>query len=176
MFVLVRKDSYTSVGPFDNMETLTEDVVRQCEYMNTLTQQEKEFVMEAAAKIDKNDKPNGNIIPEPVEANEEVWLSGITKRNEITIYPKCIFPMSKGDIFYIEYNDSVSGTFKVGLIDENGEKSEAETTLGQKGDTASIEVNQDGNYYFYMEGFNDDAGWLNTTFKFVVSYEQKLGA
>ena len=176
MFVLVRKDSYTSVGPFDNMETLMEDVARQCEYMNTLTQKEKEFVMEAAATIGENDKPNGNIIPEPVKANEEVWLSGITKKNEMTIYPKCIFPMSKGDIFYIEYNDSVSGTFKVGLTDENGKKSEAETTLGQKGDTASIEVNQDGSYYFYMEGFNDDAGWLNTTFKFIVSYEQKLSA
>ena len=176
MFVLVRKDSYTSVGPFDNMETLMEDVARQCEYMNTLTQKEKEFVMEAAATIGENDKPNGNIIPEPVKANEEIWLSGITKKNEMTIYPKCIFPMSKGDIFYIEYNDSVSGTFKVGLTDENGKKSEAETTLGQKGDTASIEVNQDGSYYFYMEGFNDDAGWLNTTFKFIVSYEQKLGA
>ena len=89
----------------------------------------------------------------------------------MTIYPKCIFPMNKGDIFHIKYNDSVSGTFNVGLIDENGEKSELETTIWQEGDTASIEVEQDGSYYFYVEGFNDDAGWLNTTFKFIVSYE-----
>ena len=171
MFVLVRKDSYTSVGPFDNMETLMEDVARQCKYMKTLTQEEKESVKEAAAKIAGNDESNGNILPESVEANEEVWLSGITKKNEMTIYPKCIFPMSKGDIFYIEYNDSVSGTFKAGLIDENGEKSEAETTIWQKGDTASIKVNQGGSYYFYVEGFNDNAGWFNTTFKFIVSYE-----
>ena len=60
---------------------------------------------------------------------------------------------------------------KVEYIDENGEKLEAETTIWQEGDTASIEVNQDGSYYFYVEGFNDDAGWLNTTFKFIVSYE-----
>ena len=79
--------------------------------------------------------------------------------------------MSKGDIFYIAYNDSVSGTFKVGLINENGEKLEAETTIWQEGDTTSIEVNQDGSYYFYLEGFNDNAGWFNTTFKFIVSYE-----
>ena len=157
MFVLVRKDSYTSVGPFDNMATLMEDVTEQCKYMKNLTEEEKELIIETASGI--------------VEANEEVWLSGITKKNEMTIYPKCIFPMNKGDIFYIKYNDSVSGTFNVGLIDENGEKSEAETTIWQEGDTASIEVKQDGRYYFYVEGFNDAAGWLNTTFKFIVSYE-----
>ena len=55
-FVLVRKDSYTSIGPFDNMETLMEDVTGQCEYMNTLTQEEKELVMETAAKIIENNK------------------------------------------------------------------------------------------------------------------------
>ncbi len=48
----VAKDSYTSIGPFDNMvEMLTEDVAKQCEYMNTLTQEEKNLVMEAAADI-----------------------------------------------------------------------------------------------------------------------------
>ena len=157
MFVLVRKDSYTSVGPFDNMETLMEDVTEQCKYMKNLTEEEKGLIIETASRI--------------VEANEEVWISGITHKNEMTIYPKCIFPMNKGDIFHIKYNDSVSGTFNVGLIDENGEKSELETTIWQEGDTASIEVEQDGSYYFYVEGFNDDAGWLNTTFKFIVSYE-----
>ncbi len=56
MFVLVRKDGYTSVGPFGNMETLMEDVAGQCENMNTLTQEEKELVMDTAAIIVKNDK------------------------------------------------------------------------------------------------------------------------
>lgn len=50
-FVLVRKDSYTSIGPFDNMETFVEDVAERCEYMNTLTQEEKKLVMEAVADI-----------------------------------------------------------------------------------------------------------------------------
>lgn len=50
-FVLVRKDSYTSIGPFDNMKTLMEDVAEQCEYMNTLTQEEEKLVMEAVADI-----------------------------------------------------------------------------------------------------------------------------
>ena len=54
--VLVRKDSYTSIGPFDNMETLMEDVAGQCEYMNTLTQEEKDLVIETAAKIVENNK------------------------------------------------------------------------------------------------------------------------
>ena len=156
-FVLVRKDSYTSIGPFDNMETLMEEVTEQCKYMKNLTEEEKGLVIETASRI--------------VEANVEVSLSGIIKKNEMTIYPKCIFPMSKGNVFYIEYGDSVSGTFHVGLIDENGEKLEAEITIWQEGDTASIEVNQDGSYYFYMEGFNDNAGWFNTTYDFIVSYK-----
>ncbi len=156
-FVLVRKDSYTSIGPFDNMETLMEEVTEQCKYMKNLTEEEKGLVIETASRI--------------IEANVEVSLSGITKKNEMTIYSKCIFPMSKGNVFYIEYGDSVSGTFHVGLIDENGEKLEAEITIWQEGDTASIEVNQDGSYYFYVEGFNDNAGWFNTTYDFIVSYK-----
>ena len=156
-FVLVRKDSYTSIGPFDNMETLMEEVTEQCKYMKNLTEEEKGLVIETASRI--------------VEANVEVSLSGIIKKNEMTIYPKCIFPMSKGNVFYIEYGDSVSGTFHVGLVDENGEKLEAEITIWQEGDTASIEVNQDGSYYFYVEGFNDNAGWFNTTYDFIVSYK-----
>lgn len=156
-FVLVRKDSYTSIGPFDNMETLMEDVAEQCKYMKNLTEEEKGLVIETASRI--------------VEANVEVSLSGITKKNEMTIYPKCIFTMSKGNVFYIEYGDSISGTFHVGLINENGEKLEAETTVWEEGDTTSIEINQDGSYYFYVEGFNDNAGWFNTTYDFIVSYK-----
>ena len=60
-FVLVRKDSYTSIGPFDNMETLMEDVADQCEYMNTLTQEEKKLVMEAVADICGNVESDNKI-------------------------------------------------------------------------------------------------------------------
>ena len=35
MFVLVRKDSYTSIGPFERSETLMEDVTKQCEFIKT---------------------------------------------------------------------------------------------------------------------------------------------
>jgi hypothetical protein len=38
------------------METLMEDVAGQCEYMNTLTQEEKDLVIETAAKIVENNK------------------------------------------------------------------------------------------------------------------------
>ena len=55
-FVVVRKDSYTSIGPFDNTETLVEDVARQCEYMKTLTQEERELVIKTAAKIENNSR------------------------------------------------------------------------------------------------------------------------
>ena len=42
-FVVVRKDSWTSIGPFDNKETLLEDVTEQCKYMKNLTEKEKEL-------------------------------------------------------------------------------------------------------------------------------------
>ena len=57
-FVLVRKDSYTSIGPFDNMETLMEDVTEQCKYMKNLTEKEKGLVIETAASISEK-KNNG---------------------------------------------------------------------------------------------------------------------
>jgi len=53
-FVVVRKDSYTSIGPFDNLKTLTEDVTAQCEYMKNLTREEKKLVIETAVKIGEN--------------------------------------------------------------------------------------------------------------------------
>ena len=51
-FVLVRKDGYTSIGPFDNPKTLIEDVTEQCNDMKTLTQEEKELVIETAKNIE----------------------------------------------------------------------------------------------------------------------------
>lgn len=53
-FVLVRKDGYTSIGPFNNPKTLVEDVTKQCNDMKTLTQEEKELVIETAKNIETN--------------------------------------------------------------------------------------------------------------------------
>ena len=50
-FVLVRKDGYTSIGPFNNPKTLVEDVTKQCNDMKTLTQEEKELVIKTAKNI-----------------------------------------------------------------------------------------------------------------------------
>jgi len=53
-FVLVRKDGYTSISGFSNLETLVEDVKSQCEFMfeqGTITEEEKELVIETAAMI-----------------------------------------------------------------------------------------------------------------------------
>ncbi|MEY8425575.1 M56 family metallopeptidase [Lachnospiraceae bacterium 38-14] len=57
-FVVVRKDSWTSIGPFDNKETLLEDVTEQCKYMKNLTEKEKGLVIETAASISEK-KNNG---------------------------------------------------------------------------------------------------------------------
>ncbi|MDE5596345.1 MAG: hypothetical protein K2J04_00755, partial [Lachnospiraceae bacterium] len=51
-FVLVRKDGYTSIGPFNNPKTLVEDVTKQCNDMKTLTQEEKELVIKTAKNIE----------------------------------------------------------------------------------------------------------------------------
>lgn len=55
-FVVVRKDSWISIGPFDNKETLLEDVAEQCKDKKNLTEKEKELVIETAASI--SDKKN----------------------------------------------------------------------------------------------------------------------
>lgn len=57
LLVVVRKDSYTTIGPFDDMETLMEDVAKQCEYMKNLTSKEKELVLKTAADIDNSSNP-----------------------------------------------------------------------------------------------------------------------
>lgn len=58
LFVVVRKDSFTSVGPFDSQETLMEDVTQQCEYMKSLTRQEREAILNTAAGICNTPKPS----------------------------------------------------------------------------------------------------------------------
>ncbi len=57
-FVLVRKGSYTSIGPFNNMETLMEDVAKQCESMKSLTDKEMELVIKTAAGIGGTSAPS----------------------------------------------------------------------------------------------------------------------
>ncbi|MCM1253395.1 MAG: hypothetical protein NC321_11290 [Clostridium sp.] len=53
-FVVVRKDSYTTIGPFNNLETFINDVTEQCKDMKSLTQEEKELVIKTSAEIDEN--------------------------------------------------------------------------------------------------------------------------
>ena len=53
-FVLVRKESYTSISGFNSLETLVEDVKSQCDFMQergTITEEEKDLVIETAAAI-----------------------------------------------------------------------------------------------------------------------------
>lgn len=104
--------------------------------------------------------------PEIIEANEEVLLGGITRKNKMTIYPRCAFNIKEGQTFYIEYHQSISGRFEVGLIDDDGEKLEADTVLCEENDVTSIQVDKDGIYYFYLKGSNEDAGLFNTSFSF----------
>ncbi len=68
-FVLVRKDGYTSIGPFDNPKTLVEDVTKQCNDMKTLTQEEKELVIETAKNIETN-KSSAIFIADAAQAYE----------------------------------------------------------------------------------------------------------
>ncbi|MDE7284740.1 MAG: hypothetical protein K2N85_14325, partial [Lachnospiraceae bacterium] len=64
-FVLVRKDSYTSIGPFSNLSTLTKDVNKQCDFMiksGTITEEEKKQVLDIAQNIENNIKSVENFI------------------------------------------------------------------------------------------------------------------
>lgn len=60
LFVVVRKDNYTTIGPFGDTETLMEDVAKQCEYMKNLTAKEKELVLKTAEDI-SNSSPAPDI-------------------------------------------------------------------------------------------------------------------
>lgn len=50
-FVVVRKDSYTSITGFENSETLVEDVTKQVESMKYISTEEKKMVIELASNI-----------------------------------------------------------------------------------------------------------------------------
>ena len=104
--------------------------------------------------------------PEIIKEGEEVRITGITRKNKMTIYQRCVFDIKEGQTFYIEYCDSVSGNFEVGLIDNEGKKLEDATILREENDVAAIRVEKEGLYYFYFKGANNDAGLFNTTYKF----------
>ncbi|MDE6748947.1 MAG: hypothetical protein K2K21_07795, partial [Lachnospiraceae bacterium] len=58
-FVLVRKDGYTSIGPFSDLSTLSKDVNNQCDVMmksGTITEEEKKQVLDIAKDIENNIK------------------------------------------------------------------------------------------------------------------------
>ncbi|MDE5866363.1 MAG: M56 family metallopeptidase [Lachnospiraceae bacterium] len=66
-FVLVRKDSYTSIGPFSSLSTLTKDVNKQCDFMiksGTITEEEKKLVLDIAKNIENNIKSVEDFISE----------------------------------------------------------------------------------------------------------------
>lgn len=69
-FVLVRKESYTSISGFSSLETLIEDVKSQCDFMQeqgTITEEEKDLVIETAATITSMPQKND------VGVNEEIY-------------------------------------------------------------------------------------------------------
>lgn len=66
-FVLVRKDGYTSIGPFSNLSTLIKDVNNQCDFMiksGTITEEEKKQVLDIAENIENNIKSVEDFISE----------------------------------------------------------------------------------------------------------------
>lgn len=58
MFVLVRKDSYTSTSGFDSLDGLVNEVTKQCNYMlekQSISQDEAKLIVEVATKIQSGD-------------------------------------------------------------------------------------------------------------------------
>jgi len=144
MFVLVQKDSYTSIGPFDNMETLMEDVAKQCKYMKTLTQEEKELVMETAAKIDKNDESEEVPQFRTIEIEQLSLQPGLYEE-----YGRYLF--KKGDVVSadISWNESGNVYFAIGkeFGDFRGLESSGRSSTSFNTD---IEVKEDGEYYIFL--------------------------
>ncbi len=80
-FVVVRKDSYTAIEPFDNMETLMDDVSRLCEYMKIFTWEEKELVIDTVAKRAETMGGNfQNSLPYMISNKETIQYSQIFRR------------------------------------------------------------------------------------------------
>ena len=105
-FVLVRKDGYTSLSGFNNLETLVEEVKSQCDFMQeqgTITEEEKELVIETAATITSMPQK------EDVGADKEIY-SVLTYKTTIDEAPTEIQSWIKecdsatNDIYVKEYD------------------------------------------------------------------------
>jgi len=144
MFVLVRKDSYASIGPFDNMDTLLEDVTEQCRYMKTLSQEEKELIMETVARIYENDMPKEAAQYKTIEIQQLSLQPG----SYIEYGP---YTFKKGEMISVDINWNKSGNVYFALGKEFGDFRGLESSgRNSTSFNTGIEVKEDGDYYIFL--------------------------
>ena len=119
MFVLVRKDGYTSIGPFDDITRLNDDVMKQCEYMlkaQSITQEETNLVMEVATNIQLGNEKQYEQVP--LEDDEySKWK--IDKKDGTYYYDNervRIFMDLREDNSFVNFNFDELGTIDIRLM------------------------------------------------------------
>lgn len=143
-FVLVRKDSYTSMSGFTDLETLVDDVTEQVASMKYLTASEKEAVIEVATKI-------SNLSLNDI-AESDTEYDVLTYRLAIENAPKDVQTWvqecnsKSSDIFICEYNSRYWIYTNAIGANNNFSFTIASSNTGE-GTITIIQNNEDGNGY-----------------------------
>lgn len=133
MFVLVRKDSYTTIGGFDNLERLVNEVTEQCSYMlekQFISQDEAKLIVAVAAKIQSGD--DSEFIDYKVETSyeNEYALWGIERKDGAYYYNNerlRIFMDLRANNSFVHFNYDKLGTNDLRLLrEQNGSIIKAE--------------------------------------------------
>ena len=143
-FTLVRKDSYSSISGFTNLETLVDDVTEYIATIEFLSTSEKEAIIEVATKI-------SNLSLNDITEND-IEYNVLTCRLEIENAPKDVQTWvqecnSKSpDIFICEYNNRYwIYTNTIGA--NNNFSFEIASNNAGEGTITIIPNNEDGNGY-----------------------------
>lgn len=111
MFVIVREDGYTSVGPFEVTESLVYNVTEQCNYMlgrnsKTISREEANLLIETAAKIQSGDDSGFIDISDWNSRGVDVWAVLVEEYKE--------WGIEKTDSAYYYYDERVSLLYDLG--------------------------------------------------------------
>lgn len=119
MFVLVRKDGYTSIGPFNDITKLNDEVMKQCEYMlkvHSITQDETNLIMEVATNIQLG---NEGQYKQVSLVDEEYSKWKIDKKDGAYYYKNKrvrIFMDLRENNSFVNFNYDVRGTIDIRLV------------------------------------------------------------
>lgn len=133
LFVLVRKDGYTSIGPFNDLKKLVNEVTEQCDSMmkkQFITQAETKLIIEIAAKIQSGNENEFKDFSKETSHVGEYAEWEIKKKSGAYYYKNerlRIFMDLRADNSVVTYNYDKLGTTNLRLIrEQNGNIIKAE--------------------------------------------------